>query len=198
MTDREYDYWQKILERDVSTRTSLLTFSFTTVLAILGIALSNNGENVSPLIYLVPYFLIIPFEGRIAYYRLIHARISAYLEMVVPEDTTLDTLGICVPEKQTPFFDIIAILNNYEMFLLSVAAAVVFYCKYPFPSLNEFSTVDYVIFAIPIILSAFVALIVAYTFDYGKWKTRYRKEWEKCRASAIIARTSPSQYAPRL
>ena len=103
MTDREYNYWQKTLERDVSTRTSLLTFSFTTVLAILGIALSNNSADVSPLVYLVPYFLIIPFQGRIAYYRLIHARISAYLEMVVPEDTTLDTLGTCVPEKQTLF-----------------------------------------------------------------------------------------------
>ncbi len=179
MTDREYSFWQKTLERNVSMRTNLLTFSFTTVLAILGIAISNNSENVNPLVYLVPYILIIPFEGRIAYYRLIHARISAYLEMVVPEDTTLDTIGVHVPEKQTKFFDVIAALNNYEMFLLSLATAIVFYLKYPFPSLNAYSRIDWLMFVVPFILSGFVFLITAYAFDYGKWKERYRDEWNK-------------------
>lgn len=133
MTDREYDSWQKTLERNVSTRTSLLTFSFTTVLAILGIALSDNGGNINPFAYLVPYLLIIPFEGRIAYYRLIHARISAYLEMVTPQDTSLDIAGEKVPEKQTWFFSRIALLNNCEMLFPSAATAIVFYGKYPFP-----------------------------------------------------------------
>ena len=183
MTDREYDSWQKTLERNVSTRTNLLTFSFTTVLAILGIALSNNGENINPVAYLVPYLLIIPFEGRIAYYRLIHARVSAYLEMVTPQDTSLDIAGEKVPEKQTWVFNIIALLNNCEMLFLSVATAIVFYGKYPFPSVKEFSQMDWLMLALPIILSAFVGVTVAYTFNYGKWKSHYRKEWEKHRDS---------------
>lgn len=179
MTDREYDLWQRTLERNVSTRTSLLTFAFTTVLAILGIAISNSGENVNPLVYLIPYLLIIPFEGRISYYRLIHARISAYLELAVPKDTTLDIIGERVPEKQSRFFDVIAILNNYEMLFLSFATTAVFYTKYPFPCVNEFSNKDLFMFITPIILFAFVGLIGAYAFDYGKWKKKYSEEWKK-------------------
>lgn len=198
MTDREYNSWQRTLERNVSTRTSLLTFSFTTVLAILGIALSDKGENTPPILYLVPYLLIIPFEGRIAYYRLIHARISAYIEMVIPEDVSLDIAGTQVSEKQTWFFNIIAILNNYEMLFLSIATAIVFYCKYPFPLWDEFSKVDWIMLIVPIIFSTFVGVTVAYTFNYSKWKAHYRKEWEKHRVLKLfIVPTSPLGCDPR-
>ena len=179
MTEREYNSCQATLERNVSSRTSLLTFSFTTVLAILGIALSSDAKNVSPFAYLIPYLLIIPFEGRIAYYRLIHARISAYMELIIPQDRCLDIWGKAVPEKQTRFFNIIAFLNNYEMLFLSVATAIIFYTKYPFPTLKEFSLTDLFMLVIPIIASAFVGVIVAYTFNYNKWKKYYHCEWEK-------------------
>lgn len=183
MTDREYNSLQKELERNVASRTTLLTFSFTTVLAILGIALSSKLVNVYPVIYLVPYFLIIPFEGRIAYYRLIHARISAYLEMVTPEDRSLDITGVGVPEKQTWFFNIIAVLNNYEMLLLSFATAIVFYVRYPYPSCAKLSLIEWVLLCAPVIFSTFVGIISAYTFNYEKWKARYRAEWEKHRTA---------------
>lgn len=183
MTEREYSYWQRELERNVSTRTSLLTFSFTAVLAILGIALSDKSSNVPPLAYLLPYLLIIPFEGRITYYRLIHARISAYMEMVIPEDRSLDIAGVEVPEKQTWFFNIIALLNNCEMLFLSAATTLVFYCKYPFPWGEKFSNKECIMFLIPAIPFAFVIKIISYTYNYGKWKARFRREWEKHRLS---------------
>lgn len=179
MSEREYNFWQATLERSVSARTSLLTFSFATVLAILGIAISSDAEKVNPFLYLVPYMLIILFEGRIAYYRLIHARISAYLELVIPEDRHLDILGENVPEGQTGFFNVIAILNNYEMVFLSVATAVVFYIKYLFPAQDGLSAADGLILMLPVIASALVGIIVAYTYNYGKWKRQYRREWEK-------------------
>ena len=169
-------------------RTNLLTFSFTTVLAVLGIALSSNigVENVNKFLYLIPYFLIIPFEGRIAYYRLIHARISAYLEMMIPQDRSLNIAGKKAPEKQTWFFIVIAFLNNFEMFFLSSATAIVFYCKYPYPTEGKLSQMDWLMLSLPLVLSVFVGVIIVYTFNYEKWKSRYRKEWEKHKDSSIL------------
>ena len=48
MSEREYNFWQATLERSVNARTNLLTFSFATVLAILGIAISSDAEKVNP------------------------------------------------------------------------------------------------------------------------------------------------------
>lgn len=42
---------------------------------------------------------------------------------------------------------------------------------------------DWLMLALPIVLSAFVGVTVAYTFNYGKWKARYRSEWEKYKDS---------------
>jgi len=91
----------------------------------------------------------------------------------------MDIVGKKVPEKQTRFFNVIAVLNNYEMLFLSVATAIVFYCKYPFPPLIKFSKLDWLMLILPIVFSSFVGLTVAYTFNYGKWKTRYFNEWER-------------------
>lgn len=178
MTNREYEYWVKNLEHNVSTRTNLLTFAFTTVLAVLGLALSVDNDTINVIAFLVPYFLIIPFEGRIAYYRIIHARISAYLEVVIPADRSLDIIGVAVPEKQSNFFNIIVLLNNYEMFFLSCATALVFYSKYPV-SLQAFQMKDYFLCLIPLVLSAFVLLIVAYAFNYDRWKKKYKDKWKQ-------------------
>lgn len=185
MTDREYDYCHKMQERNSTIKTNLLTFSFTTVLVILGIAITSD-ESLHPVTYLIPYCLIIPFQARISYYRLIHARISAYMEIVCPSDVKLDIIGQYVPEKQTNFFTIIAIfftiiaiLVNYEMFILSCGTACIFYSKCSFPKLQDFSIIDYIMIILPILFSALVFAIITYAFDYGKWKKRYRSEWEK-------------------
>lgn len=84
-----------------------------------------------------------------------------------------------MPEGQTGFFNVIAILNNYEMVFLSVATAVVFYIKYPFTAQDGLSAADGLILMLPVIASALVGIIVAYTYNYGKWKRQYRREWEK-------------------
>lgn len=178
MTNQEYEFCKAMQERSTDTRTSLLTFSFTTVLAILGLALTANIY-VNPITYLVPYCLIIPFQARISYYRLIHARVSAYMEEFCPEDVKFSILAVEVPEKQTGFFAVIARLVNYEMFILSCATAALFYFKYSFPTLQNFSGKDWIMLSLPVALSALVFAIITYAYNYGEWKKRYRAEWKK-------------------
>lgn len=185
MTDREYNLCIKIQERSTETRTNLLTFSFTTVLAILGLALTSN-EDVHSITYLVPFCLIIPFQARISYYRLIHARVSAYIEIVSPKDAGFTIIGEKVQEKQTRFFAIIAALVNYEMFILSCATMCLFYSKHSFPKLQDFSILDYLMFLLPIVLSILVFAIITYAYNYSKWKDIYRIKWEASIKTPII------------
>ena len=55
----------QFVDEITSLRNNLLTFAFTTVLAVIGIAFANLDKDIPPLLYLLPHFLIIPFAARI-------------------------------------------------------------------------------------------------------------------------------------
>lgn len=184
LDEKEYDRLYNILEYNVSTRTSLLTFAFTTVLAVLGVALGTENSDISVYMYLIPYCLIIPFSARIVYYRLIHAHISAFLIVYAPEKMRFRLGGSTNPrinavsEKQTPFFIVIAFLNNFEMSILALTCAAIFYFKF-FSEKGDFSIIEWLICLIPIILTIFVIVITIYGYNYSKHLCRYKKKWEE-------------------
>lgn len=68
ITNPEYEKLIQRREFDDKMRNTLLTFSFTAVLAILGLALSINMDSYTAWLCLVPFCLIIPFTARISYY----------------------------------------------------------------------------------------------------------------------------------
>ena len=77
ITEKEYDKLIKRLEFYDSMRNNLLTFSFTAVLTVLGVAMTMNMDSNSSWMCLIPFFLIIPFAARIAYYRLASAHFGS-------------------------------------------------------------------------------------------------------------------------
>mgnify|MGYP000531388920 FL=1 len=80
VTETEYNKLIQRLDFYDSTRNNLLTFSFTSVLTVLGVALAMNLDEISSWICLIPFLLIIPFSARIAYYRLATAHINSFLK----------------------------------------------------------------------------------------------------------------------
>lgn len=76
--DEEYSRLIKRLEFYDTTRNTLLAFSFTAVLTVLGVAIQVEMNTITALICLIPYFLIVPFAARISYYRISSAHISAF------------------------------------------------------------------------------------------------------------------------
>ena len=82
VSDREYSKLIKRLEAINSTRNSLLTFSFTAVLTVLGIAIADDMDSISAWLCLIPFLLIIPFTARISYYRLASAHINSFLKKI--------------------------------------------------------------------------------------------------------------------
>lgn len=126
--DHELNYLSEYLHETRSIHNNLLTFSFTAVLAVLGIAFSNiNSENLIPsFLYLLPFCLIIPFTARITYYRISGARIESFLDIFYPESRIFSRGCLFVKEKQNYKFNIISFLVNFEMFILSYVCTILF------------------------------------------------------------------------
>ena len=63
------------IEQKISLQNNLLIFMITTTVTIITLAIKSD----SLLLYLFPFFIIIPITSRIAYYRMAMAKISAYM-----------------------------------------------------------------------------------------------------------------------
>ncbi len=179
ISDAEYDKLIKKLEFFDTTRNMLLTFSFTAVLAVLGIAIGTDSMDVSYWVCLVPYFLIIPFAARIAYYRLASAHINSFLKLFAPKKMIFENgASGKAHERCGKMYPLIAWLVNHEMFILSVATEIVFILK--LHAQIESWTCRYVLICIiPTLLSVVVWLISSSTFSYGKLTGFYSLKWKQ-------------------
>ena len=180
ITDVEYDKLVKRLEFNDTMRNNLLTFSFTAVLAILGIALEIELDIVSSWICLLPYLLIVPFSARISYYHLSNAHIGAFLRTYASDRVTFEIGAKNVKEEMGigKMYPIIAFLVNHEMVLLGIASSLVFYLKY-IPCMDDSKWWHYVGAAVPVVLLLAVFFIAHSTNDYSKMVNDFKTEWEK-------------------
>ena len=176
VTDKEYDKLIRRLEFFDTTRNNLLTFSFTAVLAILGVALTLKLDSISSWFCLVPFCLIIPFSARIAYYRLSCAHINSFLRQFSAEKMQFEIGTRTVPENLCKFYKPIAWLVNHEMVLLGIATSCIFYLKY-MPNIGSCSYLECVSLIVPVILTAIVYLISSSTYSYRKLMDQFEREW---------------------
>lgn len=181
VSSQEYDRLVKLLDFYDTTRNHLLSFSFTAVLAIIGAALAIETDKLNVWLYLMPYFLIIPFTARIAYYRLASAHINSFLKefawerMIFPKGTEVVKEGCC---KR---YEMIAWLINHEMVMLAAAVTIIFYLKYfGFPSriiISPGSCADNFALILPIILLGVVYSISDATYSYKDLMDNFAHGW---------------------
>ncbi len=176
ITAEEYNKHISTLNFFDTTRNNLLTFAFTTVLALLGIIIASENP-INPLVCLVPYFLIIPFTARISYYRIASAHINTFLKSFVPEKTVFANGASIVPEKHGKVYPLIAWLINHEMVVLAIATGLI-YC-YEYYNYDNFSTLWSIIkFLAPIPFIIVIFLISNSTYSYKKICDVYTPKWE--------------------
>ena len=176
VTNKEYDKLIKRLEFFDTMRNNLLTFSFTAVLTILGVALAMDMNSISAWLCLIPFCLIVPFSARIAYCRLASAHINSFLRQFAAEKMQFE-IGTCIViENSCNFYHQIAWLINHEMVLLGVATSCIFYVKY-IPSIKTWSCYNCVGLNVPVILTTIVYLISNSTYNYKNLIDNFEKEW---------------------
>ncbi len=177
VSDKEYDKLIKQLEFFDTTRNNLLTFSFTAVLAILGVALTIDMNSISAWLCLIPFFLIIPFAARITYYRLASAHINSFLRKFAKEDMQFEIGTRVVTEDGCKLYPQIAWLINHEMVLLSAATSCIFYLKYV-TSIENWTYLNLIGLVVPAFLSTLVYLISHSTHSYRKLMISFEEKWD--------------------
>lgn len=176
VSEKEYNKLIKRLEFFDTMRNNLLTFSFTAVLAVLGIAISKRMSDVNAWLCLIPFFLIIPFAARIAYYRLASVHITSFLKIFAAVDMKFETGTICVSESNCKGYNLIAWLTNHEMVLLSLATSFTFYFKY-LNGIKVWSIIKCVGLFVPVILTLVVYFTTECTYNYKKLLIQFSLDW---------------------
>lgn len=178
ITEKEYNTLTQRLEFFDTMRNNLLTFSFTSVLAILGVALAMEMDEIGVWICLIPFFLIIPFTARISYYRLASAHINSFLKRFRKEDMQFSIGSEAVTEGICKHYTIMAWLVNHEMLLLGMATTCIFYLKYII-CVEKWTRWNYVSLVIPIILNVIVFVISNSTYNYKRMMNDFLYKWNE-------------------
>ena len=178
ITDIEYQKLINRLEFHDLMRNNLLTFSFTAVLTVLGIALKLELNAISACVCLLPYLLIVPFAARISYYRLASAHISSFLGCYAKDRVQFELNAERVQESNgiKRGYSQLAFLVNHEMFLLGITSSLVFYLKF-IPCTNGQLWWNYVGYITPIALAMWVFCISHSTNKYDDIVKRYQEHW---------------------
>lgn len=176
--DYELNYLSEYLHETRSIHNNLLTFSFTAVLAVLGIAFSNTGsENlIPPFLYLLPFCLIIPFTARITYYRMSGAHIESFLNVFYSESRIFSCGCLFVKENQNSKFKIISFLVNFEMFILSCVCTILLINAL---LNNKVSGIKFFLqLCCSIICLILEIIIILQGYNYEKIYLHFRSKWK--------------------
>lgn len=180
ITEQEYNKLVQKLDFFETTRNTLLAFSFTSVLAALGVALGTD-EKISAWIFLIPFFLIIPFTARIAYYRMAYAHMITFLKKFAPERTRFEYGVEYVPENHgcsTFPFHLMDWLINHEMLLLGVATDFIFIYKY-IAQVEIWNNVAYLGLIVPALCTAIVYILSNAVYSFQKLRTNFKEKWDE-------------------
>lgn len=177
ITNEEYSTLAGLLDFFDTTRNTLLTFAFTTVLALIGAVIALDTP-FSPYLCLFPYLLIIPFTARITYYRLASAHINSFLRTFASDKTVFKRGTTVVREKHNWVYHPIAWLVNHEMFILAIAVGIVY--AYQFCATTSIETFwDIIKLSLPVPFISAVYMITHSTNSYPKLYRHYQPQWEQ-------------------
>lgn len=175
MNESEINFIRNKMKDNVSIRTTLLTFSFTSVITIIGFGISNY-KTIPCVIYLLPIIIVMVFSCRIAYYIDQQSRWGAYLAVYHENSIKYkDVYKNVVPE----FADknkIISFITKNELLMMSVVSAIMYYIKF-FGEYNikKEKYLCVVLFMIPILFLGIQFKIISTASSYTERRKYYIK-----------------------
>lgn len=178
--ENEFDILNRRMEKNLEMRHTYLMFDFTTsiaAIAALFVVASTDiliNTNMLAWICIVPFAVIIPFQARISYSRLSHARMEAYI--IVFYKGQFEFMDKSLNELFGIMGKIIAIISNYELTLLSIVIDIIFI-------LINYYAVDFRFLSLENIIIFVATLIVfslaTYSYSYGKFVDYFKNKYKK-------------------
>ena len=172
--ESEFDILNRRMEKNLEMRHTYLMFAFTTSIAaiaalfVVGFTDIFTYTNISAWICIVPFAVIIPFQARISYSRLSHAKMEAY--MVVFYEGKFVFLEKSFDELYGIMGKIIAVIANYELTLLSIVIDILFVLIKVYISNTSFWGMDNIIIFIATLI---VFSLATYSRPYGKFLHKF-------------------------
>ena len=165
------------MEDDATERHTYLMFVYTTTIATLAALFASQILEKFPLLCMMPLMIIVPFQARISYSRLTHAKIEAYVYVFyLPRFEFLEKQ---VKDLRGVIGKLIAIAINYELSFLVILLDIFYlYFQKEEISIRLFLRMDWVVI---LLATIFVVFLATYTFSYSYFWKKYIKEYEKMR-----------------
>ena len=173
--EHEFNILIRRMEKNLEMRHTYLMFAFTTSMAALAVLfVVDFAPNIMPWICIIPFSVIIPFQARISYSRLTHAKIEAYIVLYYPKQFTF-------LKKEFNEFSgipgtIIAVISNYELSLLAFFIDIlyviikIYIIRAPnFININSFAM---------LICTGVVFGLATYSFPYMKFMHKFVERYK--------------------
>lgn len=180
---KEYEDLRGEIKQKIELHNSLMTFMITTVVAVLAFALETDN----PLMYLLPFAIIIPISMRIAYYREAIIKISSYIIVYIENqvgglqwETRYNQLqGL----KRDTIYNSLTISRYYEGIILSVICYTLYFENYIKCKIMDFHGILCLI--IPFLLVVWEIVITKRIVVIDKQRNDWIIKWETFKDSSI-------------
>lgn len=178
---KEYDDLKSEINKKIELHNTLLTFTITTSVAVLTLALSQTQN--PPILYLIPFCILIPMSMRIAYYRSVMSKLSAYI--IVFLETNIDGLKWETRNAEITKTNLkgkpkvvvrLANSHNYECFALTVVCYVLYLWSY-FEDKN-FNSANIISVFWPLLLVVWEFWITKRMDSLDKERQEWIERWE--------------------
>ena len=204
LTEAEFDRLNARLETNHKIRNDILTFTFSIVITALGVGLAFKSDDpVIAYLFLLPFFIIVPFQARLTYYRMEDAHIRAYFAIYRPEWDTFyvnarneivqvgESIGLGKLSYRA-----IAWLMNHEMVVLSWALAGIFYFRYC-PTIQEWDAGVWVSLAAPVVLIFLVWWFASAAGKFRKVFRNYADGWQLLKEKELETAKRNQSHPPQ-
>lgn len=194
---KEYEILRNEIDQKIELHNTLLTFTITTVVAVLSFVLLQE-QPYSAFLFLIPFCILIPMSMRIAYYRSAMAKLSAYmivfLEKEIPgiqwETLNQEVVSAVINnknkdmadrEKKRPFVEgtkahRLLLGRYYECLVLGILCYTLFAIHYYRD--NEFCTLTLFNLGWPVFLIVLEIFITVAMDSVDRSKAFWVKQWK--------------------
>lgn len=186
----EYESLRDEIQRKVELHNNLITFTITTVVAIITVAFTKNV----PYLFLVPFCIIIPASYRVAYYRLALSKLSAYIVVFLEDHIdglnweTRNTYAINTTSKNNiKAVKNLVVSHYYDFFVLSSICYLFFgisYIKNANYEICLFKDICFLVFPLSLILWELIVTIRI--GKANKIKNEWVKKWKEVKETETV------------
>lgn len=176
--DSEYEELVSRLRDNHQRRNQAQLFAFTASFGLLAVVIppGNRGVDLAGALFLLPYVALVPLSCKIAYSRICHARIDAYLSAAYPGKRLESDLEKVVPDLgEGPLERVITLGVNFEPALIGFAASALA-AREAFAS--GWSAPSIAVIAAALALPLLVIVILLRGLDYSGIRESFVRRWK--------------------